>query len=820
MCDPATRALRPQWQELSAGVSTLGPEEFARRWNQSQEIIRENGVTYNVYGDPEGMDRLLTFDAVPHVLPNAEWQRIEAAAVQRAHLLNLVLTDLYGPQNLIRHDRVPAGLVMANPGFLRPCHGIPMPGNTFLHAYAADLGRAPDGNWWVLSDRTQAPSGAGYALENRQVQSQTFPDLLRQSKVRRLDTFFQTWRDHLQALARPAGLGNPRFVLLTPGPYNETYFEHAFLARYLGFTLAQGEDLTIRESRLYLKTLEGLTPVDGLLRRVDEDFCDPLEMRGDSTLGVAGLMQAVRAGNLVVANALGSGLVESPALMAFLPTLCRHVLGEELKLPSIATWWCGQAQPRQYVLDNLKRLVIKPAFANSPVSTLRGQNLTQAQLAELKEKIRFRPHDYIAQEDVELSCTPTWNGSSFEPASMTLRLHVGSGRDGYHAMQGGLTRFSHGPAVVHQATMQQGGGSKDTWILLNHHPNQVMQPLPQEVPLTLLRRGGTDLPCRVADNLYWLGRYGERADQIARLLRAIFLMLANETQLATNSPLSVITGMLRLRGVIHAPDPVVNDALGFARFERQLIGELCSPDSMTNLAAQLQGLHRTASNVRDRLSLDTWRILCQIQVLAERATFNRDLGPSEFIELFNDIIFMLAALNGMSMENMLRGHGWLFMDTGRRLERSLYLTGLLQSSFVMAPADEPAVIDSVLRVCESVMIYRSRYLNQYQITPMLDLLITDRTNPRSLLYQMLRLRENLQQMPKLDDNPLPAAHLRAILNLCTRVELADPMLLGEMDHQRRRSNLGALLWDIAGELPKISEALTLSFFTLSTTRRQ
>src|ERR1700681_1109240 len=325
----ALGVLRPHWDIFINSLSALGNQELARRWQTARQRIRENGVTYNVYGDPLGMDRPWNLDAIPLMISSEEWCQLEAGLIQRARLLNLILADLYGPQRLLRGGLIPPARVFANPGFWRPCHGVRVSGGSYLHLLAVDLARSPDGQWWVISDRTQAPSGAGYALENRIVMAETFPDLFREFRVKRLASFFQSFRDTLLRLS-PSPHENPRVVLLTPGPYNETYFEHSYLARYLGVTLVQGGDLTVRDTRVFLKLLGGLQQVDVILRRLDDDFCDPLELRSDSFLGVPGLVQAVRAGNVAVANALGSGLVETPALQAFLPALCRRLLGEDL----------------------------------------------------------------------------------------------------------------------------------------------------------------------------------------------------------------------------------------------------------------------------------------------------------------------------------------------------------------------------------------------------------------------------------------------------------------------------------------------------------
>src|SRR6202163_2472634 len=347
----ALGVLRPHWDLFINSLSALRGQELARRWQTARQRIRENGVTYNVYGDPLGMDRPWNLDAIPLIIPPSEWSQLETGLIQRARLLNGILADLYGPQQLLRGGHIPPALVFANPAFWRPCHNVPVAGNTYLHLLAVDLARSPDGDWWVLSDRTQAPSGAGYALENRIVLAETFPELFHELRVKRVASFFRSFRDTLLRLS-PLPRDHPRIVLLTPGPYNETYFEHSYLARYLGLLLVQGGDLTVRDSRVFLKTLEGLKPVDVIWRRVDDSFCDPIELRSDSFLGVAGLVEAVRAGNVAVANALGSGLTETSAFMPFLPGLSQRMLGEPLKLPAVAAAWCGQPSARRYVLQH------------------------------------------------------------------------------------------------------------------------------------------------------------------------------------------------------------------------------------------------------------------------------------------------------------------------------------------------------------------------------------------------------------------------------------------------------------------------------------
>src|SRR5277367_1683904 len=397
---------RPHWASLMDSLRGIGPEELGRRWARAERRIRENGITYNIYSDPLGANRAWQIDIIPLLIPAEEWRYIEAGIIQRAQLLGLLLEDLYGPQDLVARGHFPAALLFANPAFLRPLVGVQVPAHSYLHMLAVDLARSPDGRWWVLADRTQAPSGSGYALENRIIVSDLLPELFRTSNVLRLAPFFRAQRD---ALANLSERDNPRIVLLTPGPLNETYFEHSYIARYLGFTLVQGSDLTVRDRCVYLKTVDGLEQVDVILRRVDDSFCDPLELRSDSLLGVPGLVDAIVAGNVKVANALGSGVIETAAIMPFLPGLSTQLLGEKLKLPSVATWWCGQPYALDWVLNHLDSLVVKPAFPSSGMEPVFGAELPYAEKGKFAERLRARPYEYVAQEQVALSAAPVWD---------------------------------------------------------------------------------------------------------------------------------------------------------------------------------------------------------------------------------------------------------------------------------------------------------------------------------------------------------------------------------------------------------------------------
>src|SRR3954471_9467395 len=509
--DDAQGVMRAHWRgllsRLRAGES---PDAVRRSQELTRRLIVENGVTYNVYADPQGADRPWALDPLPFVLPAAEWRALEAGVAQRAKLLNALLADLYGPQRLLAEGLVPAELPFGHPNYLWPCQGLQPAGGTWLHTYAADLARAPDGRWWLLADRTQAPSGAGYALENREILEQVHPELIPDMAVRRVRGFFSGLR---AALLGAAGDEEPLAVILTPGPYNETYFEHAYLARQLGMPLVEGNDLTVRGDTVYLKTLGGRRRVHSILRRLDDDFCDPLELRSDSALGVPGLLGALRAGRVMVANALGTGVLESAAWLGFLPPIAERLLGEKLSLPEVATWWLGEQPALEYVLANLDRLVIKPAYPNQRFEPMFGRDFTGAARAALIQRLRNRPYAYVAQEHVRLSHAPVWkSAASTELATraLTIRVYAIAGPGGFMVMPGGLARVAN-EAAADVVSTQRGGGAKDVWVLGSTRDTAV-----QPDKWTQARQDY--VPARLVENLYWLGRYTVRCENDTRLL--------------------------------------------------------------------------------------------------------------------------------------------------------------------------------------------------------------------------------------------------------------------------------------------------------------
>lgn len=790
----------------AAGVKRLS--DTARR------LLAERGVTFNVYDD-KGMDTPWTMDPVPFVISAREWEGIEKAMIQRATLLNAILNDSYGPQMLIRKGDMPAAMVLAQPSYLRPCHGIKTPHAKPLQVYGADIARTADGRWWVIADRTQIPTGAGYALENRLITSRLLPDVFRDARVRRLAGFFRQMQLSLAALApRPAG--EPRVVLLTPGPYNETYFEQAYLARYLGYTLVEGEDLTVRDDRVYLKTLSGLEPVDVILRRVDDDFCDPLELRNDSMLGVPGLVRAVRAGNVSLANALGSGLAEAPAMMAFLPGLCRKLLGENLLMPSVATWWCGQERPRGEVEKNLDRLVIKSAFRVRGREVHFGENLSSTERASFIERMRFAPDRWAAQEKMTFSTAPSWEDGRLVQKPISVRVYLVATADGYMVMPGALTRVAasmDSPLV----SMQKGGSSKDTWVL-NEGPVENVTLLTTTRTPVELRRVGHNLGSRVANHLYWLGRYAERAESSARLLRSTLLRCSPESGMSETPLLLPLLEALRsLRVLDDVPDAAVL-ASQQEQIEARLLEAIFDPEHPASIRSSVTHIQRIGILLRDRISVDTWRVISQLSDALDTFDHPPSISPmSDALNVLTRIILELASFHGLAKENMTRAQGWMFLDTGHRIERTMYICELLRAGLHSSDAENPSLLEAILEVGDSTITYRNRYSLLPQLAAVYDLLMLDELNPRGLRFQFERIEQHFELLPREQNSALLSPAMRVLIENGTRLQLCDPTELARVEPGTwSQTQVAKLLTQLIEAMPALNDALTAGYFAHST----
>ncbi|MCK0207153.1 circularly permuted type 2 ATP-grasp protein [Starkeya koreensis] len=780
---------RAHWTPLLAALAEMGAEEVQRRFSAADRHLYRSGVFYRVYDDPNGGERPWPISHLPLVIDATEWQALERGLIQRAQLMESVLSDVYGAGHLLRSGALPAAAVAGSPDFLRPMVGVDPHGGSFLKIYAADIGRGPDGHWWVISDRTQSPSGAGYALENRIAIARAMPDLARSLNVRRLAGYFQALRAGLTRLDRS---GEGRVGLLTPGPLNETYFEHAYLARYLGFVLLEGDDLTVRDNVVYVRTVAGLKRVDVLLRRLDADYADPLELNPGSRLGVPGLMQAVRAGGVALANALGSGVVEAPAMMGFLPKLGMPVLGEAPILPNVATWWCGQAAERERVLDGLDDLVIAPAFRRTLPGLLDegaviGADLDPARRAAVETAIRTRGVDIVGQEAVRMSTMPVWREGRLEPHPFILRIFVAATESGWTVMPGGFARVSESldPRAV---SMQGGGRSADVWVL-DAAPVEQTTLLPAAGHVEIKRQTGP-LPSRAADNFFWLGRYVERAECTLRLLRTLAGRLSSTADGGGGS-VPKLLDLLQYWGA--APDDVTR-----VRPVRHVLAALSRRDLPGALPNLIEAARHTASVIRDRLSPDAWRTLADLALMMDEPVPATSAEPDAY-ERTDRALRALAAFSGLASENMNRLAGWHFLDLGRRIERAIATCRF--ASTLVGETPSASALDVLLELCDSQITYRSRYVMVESRAPVLDLVLLDPVNPRSLAFQIEAIVAHIAALPGHvgDEPPPPEERLAARLSASMKAFSA-----AEFDDAR--------LWQVESELMELSNDVAERYF--------
>lgn len=731
------REPRTHWRAFLSHLAAMPAETMHRRSQFVHDAIASDGVSYNVYADPKGASRPWELDLLPFILPADEWNAIAAAVAQRARLLDAVLADLYGPQRLLADGLLPPALVFGQRSFLWPTMGVLPPDSVTMHVYAADLARAPDGRWWVLADRTGGPAGAGYALQNRMTISRAFPDTFRELHVEPLAPFFTAFSESLYRLSPVRRGESPLAVLLTPGPYNETYFEHSFLARYLGLPLVEGQDLIVRGDNVYLKTLRGLRRVHAILRRLDGAYCDPVELRADSALGIPGLLHAIRAGNVHVANALGSAVLETGAFTGFYPAVSERLFSEELQMPSIATWWCGEAPALEYVIEHLDELVIKPAYPTIQMEPIFGHTLDAAGRARIIEKMQGQPHAYVAQEWVPLSQAPTWGRDMDLPLARaaSLRVFAIATPSGYTVMPGGLTRVAphDGGDVV---SMQWGGSSKDTWILADEPVPRVALRRPR-LGVADVAQSVVDIPSRVGENLFWMGRYAERCEAVARLLRAALIRLADAAPQSLQALESLASVTERLEVLPPAPpiDATTTDGrqLGTAHGRTtSFLAAAVDPSVAGGLVSNVMRLHWCANQVRERLSTDNWHLFNR---LPSRLP-GRDASLGAALESLDEVMMACVSLAGFAMDDMTRDESWQFLPLGRRLERLAHLARVIAQILGLSASERADSLEWLLEAANSIVTFRARYRRAPELLPVIHLIVLDETNPHSVSFQL------------------------------------------------------------------------------------
>jgi uncharacterized circularly permuted ATP-grasp superfamily protein/uncharacterized alpha-E superfamily protein len=756
--------VRPVWQKLISAFDALGPTELAARFERADQYLRDAGVFYRKYDGAEGKERAWPLAHVPLLIDEPDWKKITAGLEQRAELLEQLVADIYGDNSLVQRGVLPPELIARNSEFLRPMVGVKPASGHFLHFCAFELGRGPDGEWWVLGDRTQAPSGAGFALENRVATTRALSEIYAGLHVHRLAGFFRAFRDTLNGHARSEGGG--RVGILTPGQHNETYFEHAYIARYLGFMLLEGEDLVVEDGQVMVRTVSGLKPVSVLWRRMDASFTDPLELRYDSRIGTPGLTEALRQGSISMVNALGSGILETRALNAFMPRLARELMGENLRLPTIATWWCGQPAERQHVVDHFDELMIGPAFATGLAiddhkATFLGATLDEGQRHAMIHRLEQDGSSLVGQEPVRLSTAPVHVGGRLEPRPITLRVYAARTADGWSIMPGGFARVGSTTDTTAIA-MQRGGQAADVWVV-SEQPVERISLLSHDGG-KLVRNSAGSLPSRAADNLIWLGRYAERCEATVRILRAYNARLAE----------------------LSNPDLPI---LKHTRTYLEGIGVDAAHGMPPGLLAAIDSAVHSAGQIRDRFSPDGWLALADLRKTARNFAARVQTGD-DATRAMTVLLRKLAGFSGLVHENMYRFAGWRFLEIGRRLERGIQLAGIV-GWFTRAKAPDGA-LDMLLEIGDSVMTHRRRYSVSAGSDSYVDLLVLDPLNPRSVLFQIAELRQQIEQLPGgIEDGHLSIA-ARAALELHTELRIAEPEHMTTEKLSRLGTGIGRL----------------------------
>lgn len=834
---------RPAWREFVDAAREVSVEELARRTAQAEQQLRENGVTFNVFHDGQPLQRPWRLDLLPVIYSAAEWRELERGLSQRVRLLQTIVRDCYGARRLVTEGSLPAEILFANPGFTRAFVGLDRGAGPFITSYSAELARRPDGSWCVMADRAESPAGAAFALENRVVTSRTIPSALYGEHIQRLAPFFVQLQETLRQLGRRHS-DNPRVVLLSPGAKLPYYFEDVYLARYLGYSLVEGADLAVRDDRVYLKTLAGLIPVDVIVSRGIERGVDPLELGGGAPHGVPGLLHAVRQGNVTVTNVPGSGLVESPIFMAFLPQLCRLLLGEDLLVPSIPTWWCGDRHQLDQVLSRFDDLVIKPAFQASGGEELIVNRLSVSERHALRDRIRARPTHYIAQELVSRAAVPVFVDGQVRTGHAALRTFLVANPEGYTLMPGGLVRYASSTEPM-ELSIAAGVGSKDLWVLADGpvKPVTLLQHEDSPVPL---RRTSAIFPSRVADDLFWLGQSLDRADFLSRLLRAVIERLTVES--ASDAPeLPALLRVLAEQGQIEPGFAIGSFSASLPDLGEHLPRCVADATESRGLAAAVSELERLASLERLWMSPDTWRKIHETATAFRASIASSWTGLVDVLNAVNQLIVDIAAVSGLIHDGMVRSPAWRLLDIGRRTERARDVANLVSSVLwnvdsattgsrpadaaksiaagirnrgaasgeTRRPLDKP-VLKALLEVIDCRMTYRSRYLDNLQPNAVLDLCITDETCPRSIASQLVALAEHVDTLPHDLTDPLRTEEKRAVMSALHSVRMLSP----EQLQQTAGDDVPNMLSDVDHQLRELSRLLSRKYLLHSGAPRQ
>lgn len=801
--------IKPEWNYLLDSLKDLGPKALSERQEKARRILRDDGVTYNIYDEGLTPNSHWELDLVPAIIGSENWAKIESGLLERAELFNLILRDFYGSRSLLKQLAFPPEALFGHGGFLRACQGIQVPGEHELILHSVDMIRDKNGEMCVLSDRTQAPSGAGYVLENRTVMSRVFPSIFRDSHVHRLASFFQRLRHKLISLSPSEN--QARVVVLTPGAHNETYFEHSYISNYLGFPLVQSGDLVVRNGFLWMKSLDGLGRVDVILRRIDDVYCDPVELRSDSHLGVPGLLDVIRSGRVIMANPLGSGVLENPILLKYLPAISKQLLGREPRLASVDTYWSGDTDDLNYICANIKNLIIKPIYRGAGMHSVWGGDLSETELADLVAKIRYKPNQFVAQERLEKSHIPTLSKGALEPRPAILRTFAVAADNSYIVMPGGLTRVGLGMGQQ-LISMQAGCPSKDTWVTATE-PERIRDDASLEAGQAELEALLVSLPSRVVENLFWLGRYAERAEASLRILRTVFMLINSEQAISKESQRVLLRSITEITGT--QPGFLKASDEQLANPEEELLLIIKDGTRPGSIKSTLNSLLFCADESKELLSSDTIRVINDIRDALDELESSLASGLSSAPEeALDPLVIPLMALSGLMQESMVRGVGWHFMDMGRRVERAIQIMKTITTLItpVVDKADNETLLHAMLRSMEVLITYRRHSRARAGLEFGLELVMLDPSNPRSLIFQFEQLQDHFSVLRKGDTNLRELAEEdRVLLEAITSLKLSRIAQLVEVK-EGSRSNLTVLLTQLNKLLSEFSNVVSDKYF--------
>jgi uncharacterized circularly permuted ATP-grasp superfamily protein/uncharacterized alpha-E superfamily protein len=817
--------INPTWKKLLSNFSKLGIKEITKRQENLDWLLAENGVTYNVYNDPKGLNRPWNLNIIPFVIDNKEWKTLEKGLQQRAQILDLVLKDIYGKRELIKNGIIPHEIIFSHRGFLRPCDQIQYKTAQQLLMHSADLARGPDGQMWVVNDRTEAPSGIGYALENRFSTREVVPDFFNEINVKQPFGFFQ---DFNQLLINAAlnNKENPTIVILTPGPHNETYFEHAYLSSFLGYPLVKGSDLVVRDQKVWIKTLKGLIQVDVIYRRVDDAYVDPLELKGDSFLGVAGLLGVVRQQNVAIMNPIGSGVLENPGLIPFMNSICKYFLKEDLLLPQIASWWCGQEKERKHVLENIKNFVVKPIDITNRENIYFCEFLNDAEIADLKKQILAKPYRFVAQEKISFSTAPNLTKEHLEPRKVVCRTFAIAKENTYSIMPGGLVRVAAERKDM-RVSNQKGGTSKDFWVTNNNKKiNKKLQRYHWHHSTSNNLTGIENLPSNTAENLFWSGRYLARTLITARYIRMVLNQMSNSEfnkRDSDSESLHILYKSITHLTSIFPGFTGKNEEKALENPLKEIAIVLFDKTKVGSLAHALSSFNNSYYSLRNLWSKDMWRVYDTLQKIWRDFDEKDHQNEKKIIKLLDTVITKLIAFIGLIEESILVDQGLLLYFIGLQMELATMCIDKSRALLAISYEEdvEYEILESLLNSHESLNIYRYSFKSYLNVENVVNLILLDKSYSRSLKYQLNRIKRDVFKLPKRNEDAALTSLQKAITEACDLIKEAKATDLIKVDkNEITRKNLESLLATLSDKIHDTSISLTDMYFNHSDEQKQ